>query len=104
MGMFDSFYDPGGREWQTKAFECDLVVWRVGDPFPADGCASFQVEVISSVGSTFDGTYRLLDGYVTVRDCVVAEVPAERDHSLPLIGYFGALVMALTTEGGEQRG
>lgn len=93
MGMFDSFYDAQDREWQTKAFDRNLDVWRVGDEFPADGCVSFQVEVIGDAhGSTFDGTYRTRDALVTVRDNVVAEVPAERDHTLPLVAYSGGLL------------
>jgi hypothetical protein len=93
MGMFDSFYDADGREWQTKAFDCNLDVWRIGDAFPADGSIAFQVEVIGDAqGSTFDGTYRTRDALVTVRDNLVAEVPAERDPTLPLIAYSGGLL------------
>ena len=93
MGMFDSFYDDQGREWQTKAFDRALDEWRVGDPFPADGLVSFQVEVIGDAqGSTFDGTYRTRDAIVTIRNNVVTEVPADRDPALPLLGYGGGLV------------
>ena len=31
MGMFDSFIDRVGREWQTKELDCRLLVWRLGD-------------------------------------------------------------------------
>lgn len=97
MGMFDSFRDAHGREWQTKAFDCDLNVWRVGDQFPTGGRGAFQVEVIHGPKRTrheiLNGLHvPLLDGYVTVRDGVVAEVPAERDPSLLLLGYGGHVV------------
>lgn len=96
MGMFDSFIAPDGQEWQTKAFDRQLDVWRVGDPFPADGCVSFQAEVIGSEGSTLGGTYRSLDAFVTVRDNVVTEIPATRDPARPLVGYAGGLANPAT--------
>lgn len=91
MGMFDSFYDQDDRDWQTKAFDCDLEVWRVGDPFSVDGSGAFQVEVIGD-GRRIDGRYTTTDSFVTIADGVVVEVPADRDHRLPLVGYSGGLL------------
>ena len=31
MGMYDSFIDRVGREWQTKELDHALQVWRLGD-------------------------------------------------------------------------
>lgn len=31
MGMYDSFIDRTGREWQTKELDNTLQVWRPGD-------------------------------------------------------------------------
>lgn len=31
MGMYDSFIDRVGREWQTKRLDKTLRVWRPGD-------------------------------------------------------------------------
>lgn len=89
MGMFDSFYDADGHEWQTKAFDCELDVWRIGDSFTADCGLSFQVYVLGSTGSTLNGTYETFESLATIRDGVVAAVPDERDESLFLLDYSG---------------
>ena len=87
MGMFDSFYDEGGREWQTKAFDRNLDEWHVGDPFPADGPGSFQVEVLG------DGPNRddFRDSFATIRSGRVEGVDVPRDTALPLVRFGGGL-------------
>lgn len=82
MGMFDSMTDAEGVEWQTKAFDCDLDRWTIGDRIETgeDYPASYQVEVIGGVP---------WNALATIRDKVLVAVPAERDRSLPLVGYHG---------------
>lgn len=92
MGMFDSFYDVAGVEWQTKAFDCDLLVWHVGDPLSADGPVAFQVEVIGDGHRNSEGRYVTQDSFVTVRDGVVEAVNVARDPTLALVGYSGGLL------------
>jgi len=46
MGMFDSLFDSKGREWQTKAFDCLLDEYRVGDLMPEADASTYQVEVL----------------------------------------------------------
>lgn len=90
MGMFDSLYDDAGREWQTKAFDCNLDEYRIGDSIEADSALSFQVEVISGVG-TFPN-YSLDESFATFRDGVLVSVGDERDDRLVLVGYSGGIV------------
>lgn len=95
MGMFDSFYDADGREWQTKAFDCDLDVWRIGDEFLADRAGDFQVEVISgyrAIQGDPHSEYLLDRSLVTVAGGTVTAVPAERDPSLMLLAYSGGIL------------
>jgi hypothetical protein len=90
MGMFDSFYDETGREWQTKAFDCGLDVWEIGDRFESEGPQTFQVEVLGSdysKGSRED----FRDSFATIRNGVVEAVDVPRDDTLPLIDYGGHL-------------
>lgn len=86
MGMFDSLYDANGNEWQTKAFSCNLVDYRIGDRLSDAG--DYQVEVL---GGPRPGS---VDSFATVRAGVLAEVPADRDHSLLLLDYYGGPVPA----------
>lgn len=91
MGMFDSFIDNDGNDWQTKEYDRVLAVWRAGDTLPvlaahegepSDEPAAYQVGVIGDDGKG--------DGYavrcVTVRDRVVVGVNVSRDPALPLYG------------------
>lgn len=36
MGVYDSFIDRTGREWQTKQLDNVLRVWRLGDNIDSD--------------------------------------------------------------------
>lgn len=93
MGMFDSFRDESGGEWQTKAYGRQLQTWRHGDTVPelADATHhSYQVKVLGGSGPRGADSWRY--SLVTVLYNVAAEIPADRDESLPLIDYFGSEV------------
>ncbi|MFQ6157669.1 hypothetical protein ACLMMA_14515 [Micrococcus luteus] len=83
--MFDSMYDAGGHEWQTKAFGNILERWELGDEMPNTGTATYQVEVLGGPGK-WDTA---LDSLATVRDGHLASIGDERDESLPLLDYYG---------------
>ena len=83
MGMFDSFYDQNGDEWQTKAMDCNLDVYDIGDRL-TEPPGDFQMEVIGPCGNGGSAW-----AWVTIREGVVAEVGVERDPSLVAIGYGG---------------
>lgn len=76
-GMFDSFIAKDGNDWQTKAFDCQLDEWQIGDKAPEPG--DYQVEVIGYLG----------DEFCEVRGGIVRKVPDERDESLPRMYRFG---------------
>jgi len=82
MGMFDSMYDEGGDEWQTKAFGRTLRRWGIGDRIegPVDG--DWQVEVF---GGPIGQPARA--AYATIRDGHLDAVGVERDAALPLVDY-----------------
>lgn len=87
MGMFDSFYDERGNEWQTKAYGCLLDQYHVGDSpsrgaWPDSYPTTYQVEVLGDDG----------DSFTTVTDDVVTSINDRRDSRLPLINYSGHLV------------
>ena len=84
--MFDSFYDEAGHEWQTKAFDRNLDVYRIGDAIPADCPATYQVEILG--GARDEDVYSL----ATVRNGVLASINDERDRALPLLNYSGHLI------------
>lgn len=108
MGMFDSFYegsredyDAGidwtSREWQTKAYDCNLDVYVVGDKMPAIIApypASYQVEIMGSRKVNGEWTYP--HSLATVIDGVLFNIDNERAHSLPLINYSGHLTTEAT--------
>lgn len=85
MGMFDSLYDAQGHEWQTKAYDCILARYDIGDEVPPShgSLTDYQVRVLGGPGEGFQ------DSFATVRDGRLSELPADRDYSLPLLGYFG---------------
>ena len=88
--MFDSLYDADGHEWQTKAFDCNLDEYRIGDEIEADMDATFQVEVMTSRGTYPDREYT--HSLATVRNGVLWRVPDERDERLPLLNYSGHVI------------
>lgn len=89
MGMFDSFRDDAGREWQTKAYDRALETFRRGDRVPelsGTTVTSYQLTVLGGRDRFLDSVYSL----VTVRENVVVDVGVDdRDRTLPLIDYFG---------------
>lgn len=95
MGMFDSFYDAEGGEWQTKALGRVLSRWDIGDPVqvPFD-C---QMEALGEVDGEF------VYGLATIREGVLRQVPAARDHTLPLIPYGGLGATYATTDDENRR-
>ena len=85
MGMFDSLYDANNEEWQTKAFDCELIGYRVGDAMP-DVCESdYQVEVLGGRG--------FIDSYATIRGGILTSINEPRDESLMLRDYGGFWVI-----------
>lgn len=85
MGMFDSLYDADGQEWQTKAFDCQLDTYRVGDTIKAGFRGTYQVEV-------FGGPRPSVESFATIRRGTLAAVPDARDPRLPLLDYSGRFV------------
>jgi hypothetical protein len=95
MGMFDSFYDARDVEWQTKAYACDLEVYRVGDrpnreDWPTTHPSHYQVQVCGGRGP--DGRYLAVDSFATVNNDVLTRTDGPRDPGLPLINYSGHLI------------
>ena len=82
MGMFDSFYDAQGREWQTKALGRSLHRWEIGDAVPVQ--FDCQLEAIGRHDAT--GVRVML---ATIKSGQLTHVGATRDESLPLIPYGG---------------
>lgn len=89
MGMFDSFIDKDGREWQTKAFDCALDRWKIGHRVPADSGQDFQVEVIDYLADE----KRLVTKFATIRNGVFVSVD-DRDLTVPMVDYGGAVLPA----------
>lgn len=84
MGMFDSFIDESGHEWQTKAFGCSLERWRVGDAVP-DAPPDCQVEVIGG-GSEWG---RFVWSLATIREGRFEGAGEPRKAWLTCIDYTG---------------
>jgi len=103
MGMFDSFFDAKGNDWQTKAFGRTLEQWEVGSEIPGAHPLPFQVEVL---GGEINAPGDFVESFVTIRDRRVVAVPAERDESLPLLQMGGgwASAPALVAEVERLRG
>ena len=78
MGMFDTVIAPDGSDWQTKAMDCELNRYYVGDEI---GSGDFQMLTIGGPASSW--------AYVTVRNGLIVEVGVPRDLSLPCIDYHG---------------
>ena len=95
MGMFDRLYDKSDREWQTKAFNCTLQAYGLGQAI--DGAPSaaddwgvndvYQVEVLAG-NDHISPEY--VESYATIRGGVLTEIPAERNVALPLLNYGGS--------------
>lgn len=83
--MFDSFYDKDGNEWQTKALDCILGRYDIGDRVPSS-LFPHQMKVF--------GGPRNVDSFATIRDGFLAAVPAKRNEHLPLLDYNGGWLAA----------
>lgn len=86
MGMFDSFYDAQGNEWQTKAFDCVLARFDIGDPVPFE-VSDFQVQCLGELVS-----HDFTDGLATIQGGRLTGVPSARDPRLPLYNYSAHLI------------
>lgn len=70
MGMYDSFIDRVGREWQTKELDCTLQVWRLGDKIeseylPERATANIRVyDYDESKKELVDATVKVVNGVV----------------------------------------
>lgn len=70
MGMFDSFIDRVGREWQTKELDCRLLVWRLGDTInsehiPKRGTVKIRVyDYDETKKELVDATVKVVNGIV----------------------------------------
>jgi hypothetical protein len=102
MGMFDSLFDAENHEWQTKAFDCNLDEYAIGDRIPADGAASYQVEVLSSTGVW--PTREFIHAFATIEHGILIAAGVERDNRLPLLDYSGRLTAGATEPRGDRRG
>jgi hypothetical protein len=81
MGMFDSFYDAKGIEWQTKALGRSLDRFDIGDYVPGPPI-DYQAEVIGGP-LTERGQWK----FATIRGGYLASAGDDRDESLPLMEY-----------------
>lgn len=86
MGMFDSLYDASNEEWQTKAFDCVLDRFRVGDPMPDVDKPDYQVEILGGRGTN---PREFLESYATIRDDSLTSINDPRDETLPMRDYGG---------------
>jgi hypothetical protein len=86
MGMFDSFYDSAGDEWQTKALACNLDGYDIGDAVPGPRI-DYQMKVL---GGPHDGPW--VYSFATMRAGVFRAVE-ERDESLPGLDYSGGWLL-----------
>jgi len=83
MGMFDSFLDAAGNEWQTKALGRSLTRYKIGDAVNAPPL-DHQMQILGGPSNKTDR-----HSFATIRNGRLAEVPAERDEALPMVDYFG---------------
>lgn len=88
--MFDSLYSQDGSEWQTKALECNLDVFRIGDEIPGQPpLPDYQMEVIG--GKDFEQSRW---AYANIKHGQLTEVPVPRDPRVPLCLYSSGWVHA----------
>jgi hypothetical protein len=77
-------------EWQTKAYDCELNHYFIGDQMPVIepyDLADYQVEILGETPGT-----RFTDSLATVRGGVLRSIHDERDPSLPRVNYSGHLI------------
>jgi hypothetical protein len=85
MGMFDSVYDSQGNEWQTKAFDCALDRYEIGD-LVGESTMTYQFEVFGGPRSEL-----AREAFATVESGRISAVPTERDTAVPLVDFHGYL-------------
>lgn len=93
MGMFDSLYadrDKGHEnEWQTKAYDCQLDEYFIGDAMPplTPDLRDYQVAILGQTPAE-----RFTNSFATVRAGVLVALHVDRDPALPLFNYSGHVV------------
>lgn len=89
MGMFDSFYDNNGNEWQTKAFDCTLASTEITERVPEQRHGGLNVTTgahqVECIGDSRDGWLQFEDGYFI--DVTTQPVPG-----VPAYDYFGCQI------------
>ena len=98
MGMFDSFYDTEGNEWQTKAFACVLDQCEIGEKIGDRQWSSESKYQVKILGGPESDPYQ--ESLATIHDGRLVAVPDERDETLPLLDYGGGW---LTSGSREER-
>lgn len=87
MGMFDSMYDKNGDEWQTKAFDCLLDRYQLGDSLPGPP-TDYQVEIYGGPQPAASRGVGV-DSLAIVRAGRLQAINVPPDDSLPLMDYHG---------------
>ena len=79
MGLFDSLHDGSGREFQTKALDCILHNYFLGERICVPNLPDFQIQILG-VGSG-------CESFATIRGQKLVGVNVPRDPNLPLLDY-----------------
>ena len=80
MGMFDSFIDRVGREWQTKELDCRLLVWRLGDKIESEYLPE-RANVNIRVYDHGESKTELVYATVKVVNGVVKSIRPHKEHT-----------------------
>lgn len=79
MGMYDSFIDRTGREWQTKELDNRLLVWRLGDTIDSEHIPK-RGTVKVRVYDYDEQKKQLVDATVTITDSIVKSITPDREQ------------------------
>lgn len=79
MGMYDSFIDRAGREWQTKELDSTLQVWRLGDKIENEHIPS-RGTVTVRVYDYDEAKKELVDATVKVVNGIVKSIRPDKEH------------------------
>lgn len=77
MGMYDSFIDHEGREWQTKELDNRLLVWRLGDTINSEHIPK-RGTVNVRVYDYDEHKKQLVDATVTITDSIVKSITPDK--------------------------
>lgn len=78
MGMYDSFIDHEGREWQTKELDCTLQIWRPEDKIES-GCIPEQSIVNIRVYDYDESKKQLVYATAKVINGIVKSITPNKD-------------------------